>query len=203
MGRSRDANLLPLFRSDAQAKILAAIFLAPEDAPANVRAIAKMTGLPYSTVHREISRLEQARLVESTQAGRSRVIHPNRASPYYHELRSLLLKSYGPAGVLGEILQSRAGVKDAYIYGSWASRYSGEPGSDPQDIDLVVILDSGADRATIEDDLVAAGDQLGRQVNPILVDELDWAEAASPFLRTIRGRPLVRIPLTTEDDVDR
>jgi predicted nucleotidyltransferase len=131
------------------------------------------------------------------------VIRPNRSSPYYHELRSLLLKSYGPASVLGAVLEGRDGVKDAYIYGSWAARYSGEPGPDPQDIDLVVVLADEADRSTIEDDLVTAGDELGRQVNPVLVTERDWADTPSPFLRTVRGRPLVRLPVTQDDDVDR
>ena len=203
VGRSRDANLLPLFRSDAQARILATIFLAPDDVPTHVRAVAARTGLPYSTVQREISRLEDARLVESRVIGRSKVVRPNPSSPYFEELTSLLLKSYGPATVLGAVLRGRGGVREAYIYGSWAARYLGDPGHDPRDIDVVVVVDRTADRFAIEDALASAGEQLGRQVNPVLVAEQDWDEAASPFIRTIRSRPVVGVETSGDDDVDR
>jgi predicted nucleotidyltransferase len=31
------------------------------------------------------------------------------------------------------------GVAEAYIYGSWAARYHGEPGSIPADVDVLVV----------------------------------------------------------------
>jgi hypothetical protein len=203
VGRSRDAQLLPLFRSDAQARILAAIFLAPDAQPVHIRAIGDRAGVPYSTVQREVARLEEAGLVQATTIGRARVIEPNRSSPYFEELQSLLLKSYGPATVLADILRKHRAVRGAYIYGSWAARYSGEPGPDPQDIDVAVLVTSDAERNTIEDDLTSASTRLGRFVNPILIDEGDWNRSATPFLQTIRSRPLIELPLASEPDVDR
>ena len=193
MDRSTASSLLPIFRSDALARVLASILLAREDEPAHISAIAERVGLPYSTVHREVSRLVEAGLAETRQVGRSRVVVPNRASPYFDDLRSLLLKSYGPKTVLGEVLHQHAEVVGAYIYGSWASRYLGEPGQDPQDVDVVVVVHQTADRDAIEDALVDAGAALGRNVNPVLVDEADWARADSAFLRTVQSRPLVDI----------
>lgn len=193
MDRSRSSGLLPILRSEALGRVLAAIFLAPEDEPAHIRAIADRTDLPYATVHREVSRLIEAGLAETTDVGRARIVRPNRASPYFDDLRSLLLKSYGPASVLGEALLGRTGVRGAYVYGSWASRYLGEPGPDPQDVDVVVLVDEDADRDAIEDELVAAGARLGRHVNPVLMDEADWNRGDTAFLRTLQSRPLVEL----------
>jgi predicted nucleotidyltransferase len=203
VGRSRDAHLLPLFRSDAQARILAAIFLAPDDQAVHIRAIANRADVPYSTVQREIARLEEAGLVRATTIGRTRVIAPNRSSPYFEEVQSLLIKSYGPAVVLADVLGKHRGVHGAYIYGSWAARYAGEPGPDPQDIDVAVLVTPAADRDAIEDDLASAADRLGRLVNPILIDQGDWDRSATPFLQTLRSRPLVELPLASESHVDR
>src|SRR5712671_5573705 len=93
-GRRRSPHL-PLFRSDAQARILAAIFLAGESG-AHVTELAKRTGLPVSTVHREIARLDEAGLLRSESVGRARVVRPDERSPYIDDVRSLVLKAYGP-----------------------------------------------------------------------------------------------------------
>jgi len=200
--RSTPSRLLPILRSEALGRVLAAVFLAPEDEPVHIRAIADRTNLPYATVHREVSRLLEAGLAEATDVGRARVVRPNRTSPYFDDLRSLLLKSYGPTSVLSEALHGRAGVHGAYVYGSWASRYLGEPGPDPQDVDVVVLVDDHADRDAIEDDLVAAGARLGRQVNPVLMDEADWNRGDTAFLRTLQSRPLIELPTAEATDVD-
>ncbi|GII30657.1 hypothetical protein Pmi06nite_40990 [Planotetraspora mira] len=49
-------------------------------------------------------------------------------------LTELLALTYGPSAVLGERLSDAAAVEQAYIYGSWAARYSGEPGRVPRDV---------------------------------------------------------------------
>jgi DNA-binding transcriptional ArsR family regulator len=200
--RSRPSRLLPILRSEALGRVLAAIYLAPEAEPLHIRAIADRTSLPYATVHREVSRLLEAGLAEATEVGRARVVRPNRASPYFDDLQSLMLKSYGPTRVLGDALQGQTGVRNAYVYGSWASRYLGEPGPDPQDVDVVVLVDDDADRDAIEDDLVAAGARLARQVNPVLIDEADWNRADTAFLRTLKTRPLIELPIAGTADVN-
>lgn len=131
MGRPRRADLLPIFRSDAQARVLAAIFLASEERPPHVRVIADETGLPYSTVQREVAALEAAGLVRGTTWATAKVVRPDESSPYFTELQSLILRSYGPAAMLAPALEGRPGVVDAYIFGSWAARYHGEAGGDP------------------------------------------------------------------------
>ncbi|MEV4356246.1 hypothetical protein [Nonomuraea sp. NPDC049625] len=54
-------------------------------------------------------------------------------------LTELLTLTYGPVAVLGEQLSGIAGIEEACIHGSWAARYSGEPGRVPNDVDVLVV----------------------------------------------------------------
>jgi predicted nucleotidyltransferase len=60
-------------------------------------------------------------------------------------LTDLLTVTYGPLPVLTEELRTVPGIAKAYLYGSWAARYSGEPGPPPNDVDVLVVGDADAD----------------------------------------------------------
>jgi len=204
MGRSRRSQLFPLFRSEAQARVLSAVYLAPEDRAPHVAVIAEETGLAYSTVQREVAALEDAGLVRSTTVGRAKVVRPDTASPVYDELASLVLKTYGPATLLGNALRGSPGVVEAYIFGSWAARYHGERGADPGDIDVLVVLsdpgaDAGADADAIEDVLTPIEKVLGREINVVFTREREWSTQSSPFLQTVKARPLVAVAGDLDD----
>ena len=83
----------------------------------------------------------------------------------------------------------------AYVYGSWAARYHGEPGDVPRDIDILVVGE--ADEDDLDDVTRIAQQRLGREVNIRRVPASAWAErSADPFLQAVRSRPLVPLDLT-------
>ena len=130
--------LLPLFRSRGQARLLARVFLHPDDRlPLN--QLARELGLDPATVQREADRLEEAGILTSERVGTARLIRPNEESPFYQELSGLVQKAFGPVPVLRERLEQLGDVEAAFIYGSWASRYAGERGEPPADIDLLIV----------------------------------------------------------------
>jgi predicted nucleotidyltransferase len=186
--RTGAPDLLPIFRSVGQARLLARVYLGT---PATLADLARQLELDDGGVTREADRLERARLVRSERIGRSRLLHPNEESPYYPELYRLLLKAYGPATEIGPVLASVEGVEDAYVYGSWAARYLGVPGDDPADIDVIVI---GKPRLL---ELSRVGRRLspvlGRDVNITSVTRADWGAAESGFLGGVRRGALVPI----------
>lgn len=189
--RTTAPQLLPLFRSDGQGRLLARVYL---HKPASLAELARDLGLDDGGITREADRLERAGLVRSERIGRNRILHPNEESPYYRDLYNLLLKAFGPVAVLATELGKVGGIEQAYIYGSWAARYAGEPGSDPADLDVIVVGDpsSGLDLNDAATDVYS---RLGREVNIHVVDPADWAAAQSGFLREVQGRPLVPIDL--------
>ena len=178
-------------RSEALARVLATAFLAPD--ALNVSEIAKSQSLSYSVVQREIDRLEGAGIVHSERFAQSRVVRVNDRHRLYPELRALLLKSYGPEAVLAELLDRVGGVEAAYLFGSWAARYHGEWGPAPADVDVLVV--GQPDPREIEDLAADAEDRLGMRVEPVVVAPDAWRTARTPFVRTVRDRPLLPIEL--------
>jgi predicted nucleotidyltransferase len=189
-------QLTPFFRTRAQGRVLAAILLARPEERLTVTEIGRRAQVPSSSAHREVDRLERYGLVTSERFAQARVVRPNERSPYLGDLRSLVLKAYGPAAVLGELLAQLEGVEGAYVFGSWAARLAGETGAPPGDIDLLVV--GNPDPPGLDAVLQDAEAILGREVQPTVVSPSEWEAADSPLLRTIKERPLV--PVATDSD---
>lgn len=184
--------LLPIFRSAGQARLLARLFL-PNGEGAPLSNLAADVGLAKSRVSDELNRLEQAGLVESERVGNTRVVRPNVDSPYYPELRSLILKAFGPVSVLTRRLREVEGVDEAFLYGSWASRYLGHEGPPPGDVDVLVV--GSPDVHRVREAARDAARELGREVNSTVLSRDEWDDEAGGFVRTVRDRPLIRLDL--------
>lgn len=184
-------NLLPIFRSAAQAKILATLFLQADPDGLPLKRLAEASGVALSQAHRETKRLEEAGIAVSERVGNVRLVRPNRSSPFYRELAVLVAKAFGPVPVLRELLGGVQGIESAYLFGSWAERYAGRAGPAPADVD-VIIVGRPETEAVYEAARVAEG-RLGREVNPTIVSSRDWNARRSGFLRTVRSRPLVAV----------
>lgn len=190
--RTSAPQLLPIFRSDGQGRLLARVYLQP-DRPATIAELARELELDDGGVTREADRLERAGLVRSERVGRSRLLHRNEESPYFHDLYGLLLKAFGPVTLVGEELAGVEGVEQAYVYGSWAARYAGERGEDPVDVDVIVVGRPSRLAITRAERLLS--ERLGREVNAVVVTPEDWDAAGSGFLKEVRRRPVVSVPL--------
>jgi len=194
--RTAAPHLLPLFRSEGQGRLLARVYLDP-DRPATLAELSRELGVDDGGLTREADRLEAAGLIFSERVGRSRVLRPNGGSPYFSDLYGLLLKAFGPATIVGSELASIEGIDGAYLFGSWAARYVGEPGPDPADIDVVVIgrpAQLGIARAERR-----LQERLGREVNVTVVEPEAWDVAESGFVQQVRSRPLVPLHVVEED----
>src|SRR5712691_2400592 len=185
------STLMPFFRSDGQARLLAVLLLRPEGEPLHVSELARRADVPYATAHREIELLERGGVVTTDRVGRSRVVKANPASPYLDDIRSLVLKGFGPVVVLEPLLANVSGIEEAYVFGSWAARYAGQPGPDPGDVDVLVV---GRPKAQAVDEAAEEAERLlGREVQTTIVSENRWRRSDSGFLRTVKSRPLVQV----------
>lgn len=195
--RTTAPQLLPIFRSDGQGRLLARIYLEP-DRPAPLAQLARELDLDDGGITREADRLERAGLVRSERVGRSRILHANGDSPYYLELSGLLLKAFGPATVIAPELGQIDGIESAFVYGSWAARYLGEPGDAPADVDVLVV--GRPSQLAVTRAERSLSDRLGRQVNVIVVPAEDWEAGESGFLQHVREGPLVPLRIEPEGD---
>lgn len=187
MGRAPASALLPILRSDALARVLTETLLANE--PLQVRELADRTALPYSTVQREVDRLEQTGAVRSERRGSSRFVGMDGRYPYLDELRALLVKAYGPAMILADSLCHLDGVEQGFIFGSWARRYEGDWGPAPRDIDVLLVGSPSVDEVDVAASKAEA--RLGQRVQTTIVSVDEWRAAESVFVRTVKSGPVV------------
>jgi hypothetical protein len=193
-------TLLPLLRSQVQGDLLALLFLHPDE-EFSLTEVARFVHATVAGVHHEVTRLVQAGLIVDRRVGNNRMVRADTSSLLARPLTDLLTVTYGPRSVLSDTLRDVRGVEAAYIYGSWAARYNGEPGPVPNDVDVLVI--GTADIDDLEEVLRIAGQRLRREVNVRRVSAEQWeaarrGEAASAFLATVATSPLVSLDLAHE-----
>lgn len=184
--------LLPLLRSRLQADLLTVILLGP-DREWTLTELAHRIGASVATVQREVSRAEQTAVVSSRRLGNTRLVTAAQ-SPLTEPLTELLLRSFGPRQVVAEEIASVDGIDAAYVFGSWAARYTGEEGRAPNDIDVLVI--GRPDRDDLDEAARRAGHRLGREVDVVTRSHDWWHRGDDSFREQIRSRPLV--PLSSE-----
>lgn len=188
--RSEASRLLPIFRSDAQARLLACLALSPH--PLSLAELAESAHVAEGNAHREISRLMEAGIVRDDRVGRTRQLTLSSTSPYAGPLRELLVRAFGPPRVLSELFSTIEGIDHAWIYGSWARRYEGEPGEDPGDIDVLVV--GTPDVGEVYEACRQASTRLHRDVNATVLSAAEW-NADRAFLKEIRSSALVPVDL--------
>jgi predicted nucleotidyltransferase len=190
--RTAPPDLLPIFRSDLQAELLAALFLGDNRAvPAS--ELVERTSAPAASVYRELARLVGAGLIEREQERRGAGFLPAKDSPLYEPMRVLLERTMAVEPQLTRALEGIDGIDAAAIFGSWAAR---KPGGG-SDIDLLVI--GSMDR----DELLAGIERIERlakreiDVTAYRSDDFERRRAeGSGFIRTVLRGPL--IPLIGE-----
>lgn len=160
--RTPPPALLPLLRSRVQGDLLALLYLHPEK-EYSISESAEAIGATVKAVHHEVKRLIAADFIRDRRQGNLRLIRAAADTVVARPLTDLLAVTYGPLPVLNDILADVVGIEEAYLYGSWAARYHGEPGPIPADIDVIVVGSASLD--DLDDAASAAEQRLGRTVN--------------------------------------
>jgi DNA-binding transcriptional ArsR family regulator len=124
--KSPTPSLLPIFRSQQQAELLALVLGDPE-VEHTLTELADRTGIPYPSVHREVERAEAAGLVSSRLVGRTRLVRADPSSPYFNGLSEVLVRAFGVPWVLAQALDGIADIDAVYATASSAERQLGRP----------------------------------------------------------------------------
>jgi predicted nucleotidyltransferase len=189
--RASPPHLLPIFRSQAQGRLLALLF----DDPArqwSLTELATAADTSQMTAHREIERAEDAGLVVSHREGRNRKVQASDAHPLFEPLRQVILATFGAPHEVAKHLRDIPNVTKVMIYGSWAARYKGEPGAAPRDLDVLVIGDE-VDRDAVD----AAADRIeraiGMPVQATVRTTSQWHRGTGSFIEAVQARPYVTV----------
>ncbi len=180
--------LTPFLRSDAQGAVLAETMLDPT-VELSISEIARRTGLLPAIAHREVTRLIKADVLRDRREGNNRLVRANTDHPLWSVMSQIVTETYGPVPVLRDLLNGVVGVREAFVYGSWAARRAGRPGPPPRDLDVMVV--GNPSRTDLLDVAEAARERLHIEVNIHTTTPATWAAKDDPFLATVASRPLI------------
>ncbi|SDR04473.1 winged helix-turn-helix domain-containing protein [Arthrobacter crystallopoietes] len=187
---------MPLLRSETQGRLLAELFLHP-DREYSLRSLAKGVGVSPPTIQRDVDRLVKAAFLHEKRVGNSRLVRAAIDHPVFQQLADIALFGYGPLAILPDILSRISGISDAFIFGSWAARYSGQAVGHVGDLDVAVIGHPP------RRDLFQAAEQASRRLkietNIQRIGPEQWEDEKDPFVASIRSSPRLQIRLFEEE----
>ncbi|CQD02043.1 ArsR family transcriptional regulator [Mycobacterium timonense] len=189
----KTSALLPILRSQLQGELLALLYLHP-DIEYSLSDAARHIGATVRAVHHEVERLAAAGFVQERRFGNMRLIKAAETR-LARPLTELLSLTYGPLSVLPNELAQVDGVLQAFVFGSWARRYVGEPGPPPADVDVLVV--GNADLDDLDEAARRAEELLHFPVHIARVLPDRWASETQDdgFLADVRNKPRVPIEL--------
>ena len=162
-------------------QVLALLLLRPDER-FHVRGIARLTGIPAGSLHRELALLAQAELLLRQKEGRQVYYQANRQSPIFAELAGIFRKTSGLADVIrAALLPLTEQIDLAFVFGSVAQGKE----RNSSDVDLFVVgeISFNAVVAVLAD----LHDQLGREINPVILSAAEFGKkyASDPFLQRV------------------
>lgn len=129
--------LLPVFRSRVQAGILAATLLNPNRA-FSLTELADHAGGSLASVSKESKLLEEAGILTTRHEGAIRLIRAVTDMPMLAPLTQLIRVTYGVPQVIGEEFGNVSGIARIALTGTWAERFAGVTGPEPEVIQVRV-----------------------------------------------------------------
>jgi predicted nucleotidyltransferase len=178
-----------LFSSRVRAKLLTAFFLSP-GIEQNAWGLSRSLKENYSVIWKELNRLERLGILTRKPIGNSKAYQVNPECPIAPELRSIIMKTEGLGSVIRKKLNELGNLKEAYIYGSFASGEANEH----SDIDLMVLGEvnlEGLARLVAE-----AEKELNRPINYVIFSEKEWEDKLAkeePFAVNVEQSPKIML----------
>lgn len=156
------------FKSKITIKLLDYFFL-NIGARRYINELARLLELDPKNLDRKLKELEKAGLFQSETRGKERYFFINRKYPLLNQYRQIFLKTHGIEKKLKEVMAGTAGVKEAYIFGSYAINKM-DPASD---IDLLVVGDHSS--LGLQRSIAALQKATGREINVVNLSPREMA----------------------------
>lgn len=197
MSESAHIRPIDLLLSDYRRRILGLLLLRTGER-FHVREIARLTGIPAGSLHRELKALASGEFLLREERGNQVQYGANTGSPIYSELAAIFRKTMGLADVLREALEALgSAVRVAFVFGSVAR--GEERGT--SDVDLMVIGKASFQR--VVGALLPLRARLGREVNPVVMTVASFSAKRSErdrFVTRVLREPKVFV-IGAEDDL--
>lgn len=178
-----------LLKSKTRVKLLTLFLMNPER-EMYIRETVRITNENINAIRRELSNLEEIGLLKSRRRGNTKSYTVNKNMPIYNELTNIILKTEGVAKLLQENLSELGKVKNAFIYGSFASKKAGLN----SDIDLFII--GKVDENQLIMLIKKVEKKLSREINYVLFGPNELKERIKnkdPFVSNVLKEPKIML----------
>jgi predicted nucleotidyltransferase len=180
---------MPLNFTKNQILVLEIFFNNPEKSY-HLRGIGKIIGKEPGVFQRDINKLTEEGLLDNFYQANSRFFKINKKHHLYGELKSIFFKTVGIEGVLKKELKKIRGIKEAYIYGSFAQKKEKKT----SDVDVLII--GSADENDIMDLANYLEKKFGREVNYTLMTEKEFLKKKkekNSFLQNVLNKKMIKL----------
>ncbi len=175
-------------RSDITQKVLG-YFMLHDRAELYINEMARRLSVDDGNLTRKLKELEKEGILKSELKGQEKYYSLNRSFPLVQEYKKIILKTVGLEQQLKELLKPIKGLKNAYIFGSYAT----DKMDASSDIDLMVV----GNHSTIEVQKKIAEIQksVNREINVINLSREEYAkkQKSDPFIKSILRKKKIQI----------
>jgi len=179
-------DITRIFKSKTRAALFRLYFTHP-DAQYYLRELERILSIPVAMIRKELL-LEKEGLFVSSRKGNLVFYSLNKSYPLFEELKGIVLKTIGVAGLLQEIMSKIKGVETSFIYGSYA-RSEEQAGSD---IDLFII--GQVDEDTLVQEIKKVENLLRREINYVIFRRAEYKarkKKGDSFIKEILNGPKI------------
>ena len=176
-------------KSEITKKILKYFFINPDDG-LYVNELSRTLNLDKRNLVKKLRELETAGLLKSLLRGNLKIYSIDKAFPFYKEYQKIVLATVGLEDRLKKSLQSVPGVKEAYLFGSFAEGKQ----KAHSDIDLLVI--GSHNILELQKRLIPLQNEIGREINTVNMDKKEYIKRIrnrDPFLSKVRAKKNIKL----------
>ena len=176
-------------RSKVTIKLLDYYFLNPK-AQAYINELARILDLDPKNTETKLKELEKEGLLKSEFSGKQRYFFLAKDNPILKHYRQIFLRTYGIEKRLKDMINNVKGLKEAYLFGSYASNKM----DSSSDIDLLAIGTHSV--LELQRAIVKLQKDTGREINVINLSPKEFdkkKKEKNPFITGVFKTKIIRI----------
>ncbi len=180
--------MLNLNKSKIRRDILFLFFLEKENSY-YIRELERILGFYAGNIIRDLIALKEEGIIDFVKKGNQSHYYLNKKSPIFNEIKSIISKTIGLEFKIKKCLEPITGIKEAFIFGSFAK----EKEHSLSDIDLMII--GSVDEDILIPRISKTEELLGREINYHLISENEWKKRKDKdsFIKSITSSPVIKI----------
>lgn len=176
-------------KSEVTQKLLNYFFINPEES-LYVNELARKLKVDKRNLSKKIAELEKEGLLKSSSKGNLKLYSINQNYSLYDEYKNIILKTIGLENQLKKILKKTSGVKNAYLYGSYAQ----DKMESHSDIDLLVIGEHNS--LKLQKNINKLQKDIDREINVVNIDLKEFKrrlKTKNPFILRVMNNKYIKL----------